>query len=161
MDRAAKFAAKPQTGSRTISGRRWALVAPSSGDRQKVPSDKGFLSPGNWFHLSSDDDWKPWLQKESERSEGRRLVQNWFWTYWTSVLRTVPVPVETILVACGRNIPSLETEGSVDAMKTFVNHETGNTKGCDSETSTGRFRPTKKRPSRMRTWTATQQTGRT
>ena len=40
------------------------------------------------------------------------------------MLRTVPVPVETILVACGRNIPSLETEGSVDAMKHFVNHET-------------------------------------
>jgi hypothetical protein len=39
------------------------------------------------------------------------------------VLRTVPIPVETILVTW--NIPSLETEGSVDAMKNFVKHETG------------------------------------
>jgi hypothetical protein len=141
MDRAAKFVAKPQTGSRTISGRRWALVAPSSGDRQKVPSDKGFLSPGNWFHLSSDNDWKSWLQKESERSEGRRLVWNWFKISWQLCFAPFRFLLRPFWVACGRNIPSLETEGSVDAMKTLVNHETGNTKGCDSETSTGRSDP--------------------
>jgi hypothetical protein len=41
------------------------------------------------------------INKEPEPCEGRRLVQNWFWTDWTSVLRTVPVPVETVLVVCG------------------------------------------------------------
>jgi hypothetical protein len=70
-------------------------------------------------------------------------AEGWFWNWfkmgWEPVLRTVPIPVETILVVW--DIPSLETEGSVDAMKDLVNHETGNTKGCDSETSTGRSDP--------------------
>jgi hypothetical protein len=77
----------------------------------KNPSDKGFLSPGNWFHLSSDGDWKYWFKKESERSEGRRLVLNWFKMGWRPVLRTVPVPVETCLVVCRKTIPHWNPKG--------------------------------------------------
>ena len=123
MDRAAKFAAKPQTGSRTISGRRWALVAPSSGDRQKVPSDKGFLSPGNWFHLSSDDDWKSWLQKKSERSEGRRLVWNWFKISWQLCFAPFRFLLRPFWWRVGGIFHHWKPKGSVDALKHSVNHE--------------------------------------
>jgi hypothetical protein len=112
-------------------------VAPSSGDRQKVPSDKGFLSPGNWFHLSSDDDWKYWFKNESERSEGRRLVLDWFKKVWRPVLRTVPVSVETCLVVCRKTISYWNPMADCGCTESLMNHENTSATSIQSDAVKG------------------------
>ena len=51
-----------------------------------------------------------------ERSESRRLVWNWFKIGWRPVLRTVPIPVETILVGVEGIFHHWNPKASVDAM---------------------------------------------
>lgn len=91
-------------------------------------------------------------------------AEGWFWNWFkislATVLRTVPIPVETSLVACGRNTPSLETEGSVDAMKILRTIKPATPKDAMAKRVPG-DQTHEKRPHRMRTWTATQQTART